>query len=169
MELEELDWYIAPQSPFTMKAPRKQSFSMQIEQFSKLSLREDMVTTRARAAKAARANPQSSEDSDSDSDHPLPSIEPNVSPTPSLVISTKNLHYNVSALDSNLRRTARRGLENKEIRMKYCAVSEDEDSPEGSPKKYFYLNDDITVAIGGELRRPQCTCGANETGFACKV
>ncbi|KAI2482927.1 hypothetical protein Ptr902_05244 [Pyrenophora tritici-repentis] len=150
-----------------MRAPRKQNFFMQIEQFSKLSLGEEMVTTRARAAKAARANPQSS-DSDSDSDHPLSSIEPTVSPTPSLVISTKNLHYNVSAFSSDLRRTARRGLENKEIRMKYCAVSEDEDSPGVSPKKYFYLNDDITVAIGGELRRPQCTCGANETGFACK-
>lgn len=53
--------------------------------------------------------------------------------------------------------------------MKYCAVSEDEDSPDGSPKKYFYLDDDITVAIGGTLRRPKCSCGANEKGLACKV
>ncbi|RMZ74009.1 Zinc finger SWIM-type [Pyrenophora seminiperda CCB06] len=130
-----------------------------------LSLGEEMVTTRAGAARAARANPQSS---DSELDHPLPSIEPTTSPTPSLVISTKNLRYDVSALDSNLRRTAKKGLENKEIRVKYCAVADDEDNLGESRKKYFYLDDDITVAIGGDLGRPQCTCGANEAGFACR-
>ena len=53
--------------------------------------------------------------------------------------------------------------------MKYCAVSEDEYSPGGSPKKFFHLEDEITVAMGGRLRRPECTCGANEKGLACKV
>ncbi|KAL1793175.1 hypothetical protein ACET3X_008157 [Alternaria dauci] len=125
-----------------------------------------MVTTRAGAARAARASPQSSEHSDQD--QPLPSVEPTVSPTPSLVISTKHLQYNVSAFDSDLRRRAKKGLEGGEIRLKYCAVSEDEYSPGGSPKKFFHLEDDITVAMGGELRRPECTCGANEKGLACK-
>ncbi|EMD90979.1 hypothetical protein COCC4DRAFT_136838 [Bipolaris maydis ATCC 48331] len=141
---------------------------MSAEQFSKLSLGGDMVTTRAGAARAARAYSQSSKSEHSNQDQPLPSVEPTVSPTPSLVISTKNLQYNVSAFDNDLRRRARKGLEGKDIRMKYCAISEDEESPDGSPKKYFYLDDDITVAIGGELRRPRCSCGANETGIACK-
>jgi hypothetical protein len=140
---------------------------MSAEQFSKLSLGEDMVTTRAGAARAARASTQSS--GHSDQDQPLPSVESTVSPTPSLVISTKNLHYNVSAFDSDLRRRAKKGLEGSEIRLKYCAVSEDEYSPGGSPKKFFHLEDDITVAMGGKLRRPECTCGANEKGLACKV
>jgi hypothetical protein len=141
---------------------------MSAEQFSKLSLAETMVT-RAGAAKATRASPQSQQDSDQD--QPLPSVESNspVSPTPSLVISTKNLQYNVSGFDTELRRRAKIGLEGNDIRMKYCAVSDDEDSPDGSPTKYFYIDDDITVAMGGKLRRPKCTCGANEKGLACKV
>ena len=141
--------------------------SMSAEQFSKLSLGDAMVTTRAGAAKAARASPRSLQDLEHD--QPLPSIEssPPVSPTPSLVISTNNLQYNVSAFDSDLRRRAKRGLEENEIRMKYCAVSDDEHSPDRT--KYFYLDDDITVAMGGKLRRPKCTCGANDGGLACKV
>lgn len=140
---------------------------MSIEQFSKLSLGDAMVTTRAGAAKAARDSQRSLQGSDHD--QPLPSIEssPPVSPTPSLVISTNNLQYDVSAFDSDLRRRAKRGLEDNEIRMKYCAVSNDDDSPDGT--KYFYIDDDITVAMGGKLRRPKCTCGANEKGVACKV
>ncbi|KAF1943652.1 hypothetical protein EJ02DRAFT_510797 [Clathrospora elynae] len=136
-------------------------------QFSELSLEETMVTTRA-ATKAARTSRHSQQHPDQD--QPLPSIEPStpISPTPSLVISTKNLQYNVSAFDSDLRRQARRGLEGKDIRMKYCAASDDEESPDGSRTKYFYLDDDITVAMGGKLRRPKCTCSANEKGFACK-
>lgn len=127
-----------------------------------------MVTTRAGAARAARASLHSSGSEHSNQDQPIPSVEPTVSPTPSLVISTKNLQYNVSAFDKDLRRRARKGLEGKQIRLKYCAISEDEESPAGSPKKYFYLDDDITVAIGGTLARPRCSCGANETGVACK-
>ncbi|KAI4928642.1 hypothetical protein J4E85_005260 [Alternaria conjuncta] len=139
---------------------------MSAEQFSKLSLGEDMVTTRAGAARAARASTQSS--GHSEEDQPIPSVESTVSPTPSLVISTKNLHYNVSAFDTDLRRRAKRGLEGSDIRLKYCAVSEDDYSPNGSPKKFFHLDDDIIVAMGGKLRRPECTCGANEKGLACK-
>ncbi|KAG9196541.1 hypothetical protein G6011_01662 [Alternaria panax] len=139
---------------------------MSAEQFSKLSLGENMVTTRAGAARAARTSTQSS--GHSDQDQPLPSVESTVSPTPSLVISTKNLQYNVSAFDTDLRRRAKKGLEGSDIRLKYCAVSEDEYSTGGSPKNFFHLEDDITVAMGGELRRPECTCGANEKGLACK-
>ena len=163
-----LGWYIAAHSTSSIKVSVRRR-PMSAEQFSKLSLGEDMVTTRARAAKAARANSQSSKSESSNQDQPLPSVEPAVSPTPSLVISTKNLQYNVSAFDNDLCRRARKGLEGKDIRMKYCAVSEDEDSPDGSSKKYFYLDDDITVAIGGTLQTPRCSCGANEKGIACKV
>lgn len=140
---------------------------MSAEQFSKLSLGDAMVTTRAGAAKAARASSSSTQDPEHD--HPLQSIEsPSpVSPTPSLVISTNNLHYDVSAFDSDLRRRAKRGLEENEIRVKYCAMSDGEDNSDTT--KYFYIDDDITVAMGGDLRRPKCTCGANEKGIACKV
>lgn len=135
-----------------------------------------MVTTRAGAARAAKDTPQSLHSlpdlvPDLVPDHPIPSIEsPSpVSPTPSLVISTSNLHYNVSAFDTDLRRRAKRGLEENDIRIKYCAVSDDEDSPDGTQTKYFYIDDDITVAMGGKVGRPKCTCGANEQGLACKV
>ena len=140
---------------------------MSAEQFSRLSLGEAMVTTRAGAAKAARASPQSLPGLERDD--ALPSVESPVSPTPSLVISTKNLHYNVSAFDPDLRRRVKRGLEDNEIRMKYCAISDDDDSPDATPTQYFYIDDDITVAMGGKLGKPMCTCGANEEGLACKV
>lgn len=145
---------------------------MSAEQFSRLSLGEAMVTTRAGAAKAAKASPQSLHAlPDLVHDHILPSIEsPSpVSPTPSLVISTSNLQYNISAFDPDSRKRAKRGLEENDIRIKYCAVSDNEDSPDGTPTKYFYIDDDITVAMGGKLGRPKCTCGANEQGLACKV
>ena len=139
---------------------------MSAEQFSKLSLGEEMVTTRAGAAKAARANSGSS--SDSSQDRPLQSVESTSpdSPTPSLVISTNNLQYNVSRFDSDLRRRVKRGLEDNEIKMRYCALSTDQNV---NGTKHFYIDDDITVAIGGNLRKPKCTCGANEKGLACKV
>lgn len=50
--------------------------------------------------------------------------------------------------------------------MKYCSFATDEDD-DGA--KHFYVNDDISIAIGGNLRTPRCTCGANEKGVACKV
>jgi hypothetical protein len=141
---------------------------MSVEQFSKLSLGEDMVTTRAGAAKAARSASGSS--SNPSQDEAIPSIESSPSatpsPTPSLVISTNNLQYNVSAFDSDLRRRVKRGLEENDIKMKYCALSSDQDV---NGMKHFYIDDDVTVAIGGKLRSPKCTCGANEKGRACKV
>jgi hypothetical protein len=141
---------------------------MSVEQFSKLSLGEDMVTTRAGAAKAARSTSGSS--SNPSQDEAIPSIESSPpatpSPTPSLVISTNDLQYNVSAFDSDLRRRVKRGLEENDIKMKYCALSSDQDV---NGMKHFYIDDDVTVAIGGKLRSPKCTCGANEKGLACKV
>jgi hypothetical protein len=142
---------------------------MSVKQFSKLSLGEDMVTTRAGAAKAARSASGSS--SSSSQDQPIPSVESSSptaapTPTPSLVISTNNLQYDVSAFDSDLRRRVKRGLEDNDIKMKYCTLSSDQDA---NGMKHFYIDDDITVAIGGKLRIPKCTCGANEKGLACKV
>jgi hypothetical protein len=139
---------------------------MSAEQFSKLSLGEIMVTTRAGAARAVRSGSGSS--SNSSQDQPVPSVE-SLSPSPplpALVISTNNLQYNVSSFGSDLRQRVKKGLEENEIKMKYCALSSDQDT---NGKKYFYIDDDITVSIGGELRRPTCTCGANEKGLACKV
>lgn len=140
---------------------------MSVEQFSQLSLEEAMVTTRAGAAKASRTRtpPQLL-----DQDSPLPSVEPvsPVSPTPSLVISTNNLSYNVSTFDANQRRRVKRGLQDNAIRMKYCTTNIDEEDPD-IQTQYFYINDDIEVAMGGSLRGPRCSCGANENGVACKV
>ncbi|KAH6612588.1 hypothetical protein C7974DRAFT_81073 [Boeremia exigua] len=140
---------------------------MSVEQFSQLSLEEAMVTTRAGAAKASikRALPQQL-----DQDTPLPSVEPvsPVSPTPSLVISTNNLSYNISSFDANQRRRAKRGLQdNLAIRLKYCTSDVDDEDP-SIRTQYFYINDDIEVVMGGRLRRPRCSCGANEDGIACK-
>jgi hypothetical protein len=138
---------------------------MSVEQFSKLSLEEEMVTTRAGAAKLTKERPRAQQDSSQD--QPLPSIEsppPGPSP-PSLVISTNNLHYDVSAFNSDLRRRVKMGVEGNEIKMKYCAVSTDSNI-DGAR---FYIDDDITVAIGANSRMPKCNCGANEKGLACKV
>lgn len=123
-----------------------------------------MVTTRAGAVKAARTGSGSS--SNSSQDRPLQSVESPTSSTPTLVISTNNLTYNVSKFDDDLRQRVRQGLEATEIKMKYCALATDEDV---TGAKYFYVNDDISIAIGGDLRTPRCTCGANENGIACKV
>lgn len=142
-------------------------FFMSAEQFEKLSLAEAMVTTRAGTAKAAAAASASARIERSqniDQDQALPSVELPVSPTPSLIISTNNLRYNVSAFDTNQRRRVKRGLEDNDIRMKYCAVSDDDEET-----TYFHLDDDITVAMGGNISTPMCTCGANEMGAACRV
>lgn len=126
-----------------------------------------MVTTRAGASKASktRTPPQHL-----DQDSPLPSVEPvsPVSPTPSLIISTNNLSYNVSAFDANQRRRVKRGLQDSGIRMKYCTTNVNDEDP-NLETQYFYINDDIEVAMGGNLRRPRCSCGANENGVACKA
>jgi hypothetical protein len=142
---------------------------MSAEQFSQLSLLEDMVTTRAGAAKAATSGSESGQDSTQD--QPLPSVEQSSSstphsPTPSLILSTNNLRYNVSSFDSDVRRRVKLGVEDNEMKMKYCALSSNQDA---NGTKHFYIDDDITVAIGGRLRRPKCNCGANDKGTACKV
>ncbi|KAJ4338975.1 hypothetical protein N0V95_007920 [Ascochyta clinopodiicola] len=139
---------------------------MSVEQFSQLSLEEAMVTTRAGASKASRMKSQSQH---LDQDSPLPSVEPvsPVSPTPSLVISTNNLSYNVSSFDANQRRRVKRGLQDNGIRMKYCTTNVDDEDP-SIQTQYFYINDDVEVAMGGNLQRPRCSCGANENGVACK-
>ncbi|KAF3034690.1 hypothetical protein E8E12_004833 [Didymella heteroderae] len=139
---------------------------MSAEEFSQLSLEEAMVTTRTGAAKASRKGtpPQQL-----DQDSPLPSVEPvsPVSPTPSLVISTNNLSYNVSSFDANHRRRVKRGLQDSGIRMKYCTTYVDDEDP-NIQTQHFFINDDVQVAMGGKLRRPRCSCGANENGIACK-
>lgn len=126
-----------------------------------------MVTTRAGAAKASRKGTPPRQ---LDQDSPLPSVEPvsPVSPTPSLVISTNNLSYNVSSFDANHRRRVKRGLQDSGIRMKYCTTYVDNEDPE-IQTQHFFINDNVQVAMGGRLRRPQCSCGANENGVACKV
>src|SRR5690349_2252687 len=121
---------------------------MSAEQFSKLSLGDAMVTTRARAARAARGESSSPQDSNHDQAQPSIGSPAPESPTPSLVISTTNLQYNVSSFDNDLRRRAKRGLQDNDIRIKYCAVTDDDGSPDGT--KYFYIDDDITVAMGGK-------------------
>ena len=143
------------------------SVFMSAEQFSQLSLEEAMVTTRAGAAKASRKETPPRQ---LDQDSPLPSVEPvsPVSPTPSLVISTNNLSYNVSSFDANHRRRVKRGLQDSGIRMKYCTTYVDDEDPE-IRTQHFFINDDVQVAMGGRLRRPRCSCGANENGIACKV
>lgn len=126
-----------------------------------------MVTTRTGAAKASRAENLAQQ---LDQDSPLPSVEPvsPISPTPSLVISTNNLSYNISTFDANHRRRIKRGLQDSGLRMKYCTTNIDDEDP-SRQTQYFYINDDVEVAIGGHLRRPRCSCGANENGVACKV
>ncbi len=140
---------------------------MPAELFANLSLGDAMVTTRSAAARAARNRPRSPDQIHLDQPPSSPGSSTSSSPPPSLVISTNNIEYSVSNFDSDLRRRAKRGLQDNEIRMKYCAVSDDDSSPDST--KYFYLDDDITVAMGGKLHRPRCTCGANENGLACKV
>lgn len=139
---------------------------MSVEQFSKLSLEEEMVTTRARAAQATRSGSGSQQSSEND--HSLQSVETSstTSSTPSLVISTNNLQYNVSALNKDLRRRVKKALEDGEIKMKYCTFSSDQ-SVDGV--KRFIIDDDITVTLGGSFVQPKCSCGANEKGIACKV
>jgi hypothetical protein len=139
---------------------------MSVEQFSKLSLEEDMVLTRAGAAKATKEGSRTHQDSGQD--QPLPSIEspPHDSSPPSLVISTNDLHYDVSAFNNDLRQRVKLGVEENMIKMKYCALPADSDIDE---IKHFYIDDDITIVIGGNSRIPKCNCGANEKGMACKV
>lgn len=133
------------------------SILMSAEALSKLSLGDTMVTTRAGAARARTAPPLQELNRS-------PSSTPESSPTPSLIESSDGHVYDVSTFDDDLRRRAKRGLMgDNDISMKLCKEIEDE------PKRYvFHLEDDITVAMHSG-RAPKCSCGANESGKACKV
>lgn len=127
-----------------------------------------MVTTRAQAGAAARERTASlhtphQSPQQSPSESPLSSEAP--SPTPSIIETTSGLKYNVSAFDDDSRRRAKIGLmDDNDIKMKYCRESTDD-----RMKYTFYIDDDITVAMGGSYAVPKCSCGANEGGKACKV
>ncbi|KAH7132022.1 hypothetical protein B0J11DRAFT_214029 [Dendryphion nanum] len=129
---------------------------MSAEELSRLSLGDSMVTTRAGAARARTAPPiQTSQSASSSQTN---------SPTPSLIEASSGLKYNVTAFDTEVRRRAKRGLmDDNAIEIKYCKVADHDD------KQYmFFIEDEITVAMGGKYSVPRCTCGANEDGIACK-
>jgi hypothetical protein len=87
------------------------------------------------------------------------------SPTPSLIESAFGLKYNISDFDDDVRKRAKIAMmKDNDIKMKYCRASPDE-----RVKYTFYIDDDITIAMGGSYRVPKCSCGANEGGKACKV
>jgi hypothetical protein len=141
---------------------------MSAEELSKLSLGDNMVTTRAGAARARNASQQQTK-TPSPPSSATPSAAPSptqsASPTPSLIESAHGLKFDVTAFDTDLRRRAKRGLmEDNVIKMKYCRLLDSD------PNQYmFYLDDEIQVAMGGSFNAPRCTCGANEKGTACKV
>ncbi|KAL5121872.1 hypothetical protein ACEQ8H_000087 [Pleosporales sp. CAS-2024a] len=81
-------------------------------------------------------------------------------------MSRNNIKYNISSFDGDLRQRVKKGLEDSVIKMKYCALSTNEDE---NVMKRFYIHDEIIVSIRGELRSPTCTCGANEKGLACRI
>ncbi|KAF2710488.1 hypothetical protein K504DRAFT_476443 [Pleomassaria siparia CBS 279.74] len=135
---------------------------MSAKALSKLSLGDTMVMTRAQAS-AARAR-TSSLHTPQQSPRQSPSSSEASSPTSSLIESTYGLKYNVSAFDDDVRKRAKIGLmDDNEIKMKYCRRSTDD-----RMKYTFYIDDDITVAMGGSYTVPKCSCGANEGGKACK-
>ncbi|KAF2196279.1 hypothetical protein GQ43DRAFT_383685 [Delitschia confertaspora ATCC 74209] len=131
---------------------------MSVEQFSKLSLGEQMVTTRARAARAQTA-PLKSSSSYSSSDS-----SSNPSPSPKVIESlSSGVRYNVAVLDVEAQKRAELALGDNAIGVKYCTRTEEQ------PNRYiFHIQDDITVAIGGRTITPRCNCGANDEGIACK-
>ncbi|OCK82877.1 hypothetical protein K432DRAFT_323449 [Lepidopterella palustris CBS 459.81] len=128
------------------------------EDFRNLNLGEgEMVaTTRARSARNLSSNqPQG----------------PGNSPTrENIIISdSTGIKYDVSDLDEQARRRAEVGLgdETDSITVKYCTEKEDE----GESYYVFKISDQISVRLGTDHPRynvPDCTCGANEGGIACK-
>jgi hypothetical protein len=144
------------------------TISMSAEALSRLSLGATMVMTRAQAGAAARAQTtgphtpqQSPQQSPSQSSFPSGAS----SPTPSLIESASGLKYNISEFDDDVRRRVKIGMmKDNDIKMKYCRASPDE-----RMKYTFYIEDDITIAMGGSYTVPKCSCGANEEGKACKV
>ncbi|PSN60365.1 hypothetical protein BS50DRAFT_640119 [Corynespora cassiicola Philippines] len=137
---------------------------MSAEALSKLSLVDTMVTTRAGAARARTAPAQTPQHASTPSPSHSPTSTAASSPTPSLIESAQGLTYNLSPFDDDVRRRAKRGLmDDNDIEMKYCKTS-----PTDPSEYLFYVDDDITVAIGGERSKPKCSCGLNEGGKACK-
>jgi hypothetical protein len=137
---------------------------MSAEELSKLSLADTMVTTRSGAAKARAASIQRIQtDSPSLPQSPHSSAL-SASPTPSIIESASGVKYNVSALEKEVRRRAKQGLMDNDIKMKYCRLMDNE-----SNQYLFFLDDEIQIAMGGRYTVPKCTCGANEGGIACKV
>lgn len=133
--------------------------SMSVEDFSKLSIGEEMVTTRAGAARARTAPVDRSFSSQSTS--PTPS---SVSETVEIKSSFSGITYDLAALDDEARKRAGLALGDNAIGMKYCSRTGEQ------PNRYiFHIQDDITVAIGGRAVVPRCNCGSNESGIACKV
>jgi hypothetical protein len=149
--------YISRSCEVMMLNTPSSTIFMSAEALSRLSLGDTMVTTRAGAARARTAPPQRGE-------RPPSSSSSATSPTPSLIESDDGHVYDVSNFDDDLRRRAKRGLlGDNDISMKFCKEIEDD------PTRYlFHLEDDITVALDGG-KAPKCSCGANETGKACKV
>lgn len=141
---------------------------MSAEALSRLSLGATMVMTRAQAGAAERAQTtsphtpqQSPQQSPSQSAFPSGAS----SPTPSLIESASGLKYNISTFDHDARRRVKIAMmKDNDINMKYCRTSPDE-----RVKYTFYIEDDITIAMGGNYTVPKCSCGANEGGKACKV
>ncbi|KAF1996081.1 hypothetical protein P154DRAFT_324556 [Amniculicola lignicola CBS 123094] len=134
---------------------------MSAEELAKLSLSETMVTTRAGAARAKTAPVQRSQTQPLSPS--LPTSEQS-SPTASIIESASGLKYNVSPFDDEVRKRAARGLRgDNAIKMKYCRSSGRDQN-----EYMFYINDDITVAMGGRYTIPKCSCGANEGENACK-
>jgi hypothetical protein len=141
---------------------------MSADALSKLSLGDTMVMTRAQAGAAARAqttSPHTPQQSQRQSASPSPLSSEASSPTSSLIESAFGLKYNISDFDDDVRKRAKIAMmKDNDIKMKYCRASPDE-----RVKYTFYIDDDITIAMGGSYRVPKCSCGANEGGKACKV
>ncbi|OCL11356.1 hypothetical protein AOQ84DRAFT_192062 [Glonium stellatum] len=82
-----------------------------------------------------------------------------------IVQSTKSgIKYDITGLDEIARQRAEVGLgDDNQIGMNYCT--------EWDEYYAFHISDRITVRIGtgeSQYRIPQCTCGANDKGIACK-
>jgi hypothetical protein len=124
------------------------------EDLEKLTLGDrEMVLTRAGAARKRGSPSNRREGSGNGNDR--------------IIIESKNsgIEYDVGGLDEVARERAEVGLgDDNQIDMNYCTEREGYYA--------FHISDHITVRIGtGEpqYRIPQCTCGANEKGIACKV
>ncbi|KAF2280947.1 uncharacterized protein EI97DRAFT_367104 [Westerdykella ornata] len=136
---------------------------MSADELSRLSLEDNMVTTRAAAARA-RTAPAVQESASGSPPSPSPTQHSqSASPTSAVLESTSGIKYDVGNLGADARRHAKEGFGANGIKMKYCrALDED------ANQYLFFLDDEIRVAMGGRHGAPRCTCGANDKGIACK-